>query len=196
VPRKRRGSAEVTFGNDEWIVVEDKQHGWHVWARFVFIDGTPRIAELRIDTDWGDFHAEHQGSPIPAGGVTTSVLRGVSTTALYDALGKDNASTFTLGLRQLDPDQDFLNTPRPGRRGRGDLFYALWAERYVAKCATTRTPYPELAAEHHYEVRTIRDFVQVARRRGLLVVGSQGRAGGRLTPKAKKLLEPSKGDTQ
>ena len=126
--RKRRGTAIVTFENPDEIRVEDYQHGWRVWARFRFSEGAPRIVELRVHSEDGP------DGPVPPGGITTGVLRDLSFTALYDALGReDDASAFTLTWRGLDPDENFLAVRRPGRRGRDDHLYAVWAERYLAK---------------------------------------------------------------
>lgn len=129
--------------------------------------------------------------PCHRGGVTRDVLKSIRTGPLFDALGQEDGSgsRWTMELHGADPDQNFLNVRRPGRRGRDDLTYAVWAARYVAKCRTTRSPYPELAAEHPgFAQRTIRDLVLKARRRDLLTGGGQGRTGGELTPKAEKLL--------
>jgi len=196
VARRRKGTAQVFRGNTDEIEVIDAQHGWQVRALFTFVDGLPTITELHLDTNWVGLHPE-QSESIPRGGVTTTLLRRISTTALFDALGRDNTSAWTLAHHGRHADEDFLSVPRPGRRGRGDAVYALWAQRYLAKCEKTRHPYPELAAEHEgYNERAIRDLVQSARRRGLLKGGSQGRAGGTLTPKAKSLLDRMEGEEE
>ena len=58
----------------------------------------------------------------------------------------------------------------------------------MAKCATTRQPYPQLAEEWKYKAATIRDVIKEARERKLLTPNSPGRAGGERTSKAKRLL--------
>ena len=184
VSSQRPHEAIVVAGNPEWIDVEHVQNGWLVWARFRMEGGAPSIEALRLSAV--------DDAPPPPGGVTTNVLRAVRTGPLFDALGKDDGSgsRFTMVLNGVDPDQNFLNVRRPGRRGRDDLPYAVWAARYVTKVQTNpRAPYPELAAEHPgFSERTIRECVSKARNRDLLTRVGQGRTGGELTAKAKALL--------
>jgi hypothetical protein len=201
-PRKRSGSPEVMYGSPDEFVVEDVQDGWHLQAWIEVREGAPRITELRLRSSEGTtLYSNHgptgpesdykhkSGRRVPQGGITTAVLRSLSLTALHDAIGKVNASASFLTMHGIDPDKAFHAQRRPGRRGREDSFYALWAKRYLDRCATTRRPYAELAKEHKgYAERSIRDIVQTAKRRGLLVGGSQGRAGGRLSAKAERLL--------
>jgi hypothetical protein len=197
----------MNANSDGVFSVEDVQDGWHVHAWFELRDGAPRITELRLRSATGStLRAAHGGGEpqpnygfeagrkVPLGGITAEVLRSLSLKALHDALGKDNASAMLLGVHGFSADEDFRAMRQPGRRGRDDRFYVVWAQRYVATCATTRRPYPALAAEWNYSERTIRDFVDKARKRGLLIGGSPGRAGGQLSAKAKRLLE--RGDTQ
>jgi hypothetical protein len=212
-PRDRVGTAEVMIGGAPGapLIVEDvfaadpdapSSGTWHVQAWFELRDGAPRVTEIRIRSAGGSSLEDAQGPAgpkpeypfvpgrsVPSGGITGDVLRKVSFNALHDAIGKDNASAETLAHHGLDPDQDFLRVRRPGRRGRDDGFYAAWADRYVSKCMTTRRPLPELAQEWHYKESTIRDFVEQARKRGLLVGGSPGRAGGVLSEKAEEILQ-------
>jgi hypothetical protein len=134
---------------------------------------------------------------MPAGGVTADVLRLIKTQPLYDAIAQDGGFDAVLAWKGIDPDGDFLAMRRPGRRGRDDTFYAAWAARYVAVCATTRRPYAVLVRDHpDHSERTIRDFVHKARSRGLLLGGSAGRSGGRLSAKAERLLGDVKGEDQ
>jgi hypothetical protein len=196
----------VIAGSDNEMWVVDEQGGWQVLARFDFAESAPRITHLMIHSAKGQ-----QASDVATGGIMSATLRKhVSFTRLFgflnqkdgsaswfarampglDPLPKDSSvARFALSLHGLDPDRNFANVRRPGRRGRADLPYAIWAERYVNKAATTRRPYPALAAEYpDYDERRIRDIIQIARRRELIEGMSQGRAGGRLTPKAKDLL--------
>jgi len=189
---------------DREFIVEDVQAGgWHVQAWIEWRQGAPWITELRLRSangrslasahgpDGPRGHYPHEnGRSVPEGGITTPVLRALSTQDLYDAIGRDNASASTLTLCGVDADQDFVAFRRPGRRGRDDIFYAIWADRYLARCKKSRHPYPDLAAEHpDHEIGSIRAFVQEARRRGLLVGMSKGRAGGKLSEKAMRLLD-------
>lgn len=85
----------------------------------------------------------------------------------------------------------------PGTRGRArtdDVFLARLAARYVALVngGSTR-PNVDMAETSTaegapYDRRYFRDQIHEARRRGLLSAGSDGKAGGVLTPKARRLL--------
>lgn len=102
--------------------------------------------------------------------------------------------------RELNP---YLAEPwrrkpkRPGRAGRDDLDYAMWARKYVA--AVEREPRralqslidaenAELPAHEHLTDSQVRAFLNRARNRGLLTEAPAGRSGGELTNKAKKML--------
>lgn len=210
VARRREKTAEVMQADPGQFIVEDVQHGWHVQAWFGFSEGVPWITELRVRPSIGrtlaDEHADEpvrenyphdRRRPVPAGGITTTVLRSIKTPALFEAIGRAEPAAFTLALHGRHGDEDFLARRRPGRGGRDDAFYAMWAARYLRKSETTSHPYGPLAREHPgYSVRSIRDIVHSARQRGLLVGGSQGRAGGRLSPKAERLLRNTKGEDQ
>jgi hypothetical protein len=81
--------------------------------------------------------------------------------------------------------------PKPGRRGRPDLHYARAALDYVeALEAAPRAPVRYLIeqAGGHMTADEIKARVRRARERGLLTKATKGRAGGRLTSKARKLL--------
>jgi hypothetical protein len=84
---------------------------------------------------------------------------------------------------------------RPGRRGRTDLEYARLAAEYAELIFDGDTmPVVTLAEELHVAESTVRNQLSEARRRGLLTATKPGRAGGRLTAKAQRLLkEPDHG---
>jgi hypothetical protein len=81
---------------------------------------------------------------------------------------------------------------RPGRRGRDDVEYAVWARRYVqALDEAPRSPIKHLIDSAPAKALTageIRWYVGEARNRGLLTAAPPGRAGGQLTDKASVLL--------
>jgi len=187
--------------------VEDVQGGWHVSCWIELRRGVPVITELQLRSaegttleaahggDWNpqETYQFEENRKVPTGGITKDVLKGVSTTALYDAIGKDDESAFSLVVHGFQPDEDLLAIRRPGRKGHGDYYYALWAHRYVEACTTTRQPFKELAAAHGYRESTLRNVVGEAVTRGLLVRGKKGgaapgSAGGRLTKKGEKVL--------
>jgi hypothetical protein len=75
---------------------------------------------------------------------------------------------------------------RPGRKGRGDDFYAGWADRYER--VGGRTPIADLATESGTPIETVRHFINEARRRRLLTQTKPGKPGGRLTAKGREAL--------
>jgi hypothetical protein len=78
---------------------------------------------------------------------------------------------------------------RPGRRGRPLVEYAVWAHRYVEACERdARAPIKLLALEHGDSESSIRGLVNRARDRGLLTRSEQGKSGGKLTAKARRIL--------
>lgn len=88
------------------------------------------------------------------------------------------------------PDGFVLKEPRrPGRKGHSDLYLSALASRYVRKTmAGNRRAVAELAAEMHLSVETVRGLLVDARNRELLTRPPAGKAGGRLTEKALRLL--------
>ena len=91
--------------------------------------------------------------------------------------------------------EPFLSRPRPGRKGRPDSEYAMWAARYVSACRQdARRPIARLTKEHanHTESK-LRAILNKARNRGLLTATPQkGVAGGRLTKRALQLLQENR----
>ncbi len=90
---------------------------------------------------------------------------------------------------------------RPGRKGRSDEFYAVWAVAYVGRLkAGSRRPVKDLAMTPPIHIRghvsdakkasedTVRDIIHEARARGFLTAAPEGKAGGELTPRAERVL--------
>ncbi len=86
--------------------------------------------------------------------------------------------------------EPFIDVRRPGRAGRPDWPYALWAARYVeAVGENPRRPVARLATQFPgHSADSIRAILNNARRRGLLTAARHGLAGGDLTDKAKQVL--------
>ncbi|MDH3259779.1 MAG: hypothetical protein OEM84_02270 [Acidimicrobiia bacterium] len=79
-----------------------------------------------------------------------------------------------------------------GRHKHDDLFYARLAASYSfhAKYGA-RHVHRKVATDNFLEATTVKDYIEEARRRGLLTrPQKKGVAGGELTTKARKLLEP------
>lgn len=94
---------------------------------------------------------------------------------------------------------------RSGRPPKSDWFYARVAERYVELLATSGQPVSALAKSSDDELNlptsrdTVKGWVAEARTRGLLTEsargdGPVGKAGGRLTPKARAILDEGRSD--
>lgn len=80
---------------------------------------------------------------------------------------------------------------RPGSAGHGPLFYAQWARRYVdAVNDETRelAIYKHLGALEGERPETIAQWIMKARQKGLLTKTGQGKRGGELTDRGKRLL--------
>lgn len=84
----------------------------------------------------------------------------------------------------------FITVPKPGRKGRPDIEYAIWADRYVdANRQSDGKPMAYLTKRFDgYSVAALGSIINKARRRGLLTAAESGKAGGHLLPKATELL--------
>jgi hypothetical protein len=122
------------------------------------------------------------------------MLRKVPLDAIFDeALRRLNES----GKLPRGWDSIARNAPgRPGRAGRGDHFYAVWARRYVEQVSKSKSPTRDLAEHHGEQYGAVAQWIHEARNRGLLSRAEgaqQGKRGGTLTPKALKLITKDKG---
>lgn len=198
---------------DVWVEIPHKQEGLIAAYRILPENGAPAIAEVRLfpfeaEREAGEW--SHDPAIMPSGGLTSSALRSLRLSDAqllfqevirnWDKLyGKEaRAQVFKRhGLSRAE-------TPvrrRPGRKGRSDLYFAVWAAAYVDLVERgIRTPIKELAANPPLPLapwsldgkasrHTIADIVAEARTRGLLTAPAlPGRAGGELTERAKRLL--------
>jgi hypothetical protein len=80
--------------------------------------------------------------------------------------------------------------PRSGRKRRSPYSYALWAQRYVDACERDpHSPLRMLVDESPGETpESVRQYLTRARKLGLLTSPPPGRAGGKLTEFARRLL--------
>ncbi len=156
-------------------------------------------AELKIVVKaTGGAIAPHQitiempdGSALPA-----SLFTRLRLTPVFDQMRRDFDSpviNYQLGMFDSTGwDEPFLQRPRPGRKGRPDWEYALWASRYVSACEQDAGRPVALLIERfpgHSETM-LRAILYKARNRGLLTDPPQkGRAGGVLTALAVRLLK-------
>jgi hypothetical protein len=132
---------------------------------------------------------------VPAGGLTARQLRRATLGDLTRLAGRGVIGRIISAVAPeaaLTADDDQAH-PRPGRAGRDDHFYAVWAARYAEQAAYTARPIAELADAHDRPPTRLREYIAEARRRGLLTATRPGRSGGQLTDKARALLEDCPG---
>jgi hypothetical protein len=122
--------------------------------------------------------------------VTTEVLRAMSFRKIQREVDEILAQ-----WTERDPlthrlTEGFLDSARPGRRGREDHEYAAVAEVYVKHLRSgSSAPVKRAAEELHLSVPAVRALLNKARKRNLLTASKrEGLAGGELTKKAKRLL--------
>ena len=132
--------------------------------------------------------------PVEDGALPPEALRRLGLTALHNATISNAGRPVVRWLAGIHPasDEPWLTSPRPGRRGREDRDYALWAKRYVE--ANEKSPHPikKMTTDHPgHSAEMIRAILNKARKRGLLSESPKGRAGGSLTKKAEALLAES-----
>ena len=182
-PRRRRQPGVTGGHGEDPFVVEDVQGAWRLQTHVELQRGVPIVTELRL-------HPVDARS-MPAGGVTSGVLRSLNFVALRDAIRRACGSAEQGPPSYLDVDGASLPDRHPGRKGHPDALYAIWAARYIEMCKTTSRPYPALVEKYpNHTARYISGLVEEAHRRKLIVrEGSRsGRAGGRLTAKAEKVI--------
>jgi hypothetical protein len=143
------------------------------------------IAPHRITIEMPD------GSALPA-----SLFTRLRLTPVFDQMSRDFDSpviNYQLGMFDSTGwEEPFLQRPRPGREGRKDWEYALWASRYVSACEQDPARPIALLVKRFsgHKESMLRAILYKARRRGLLTDAPQkGRAGGTLTNKAVHLLK-------
>jgi hypothetical protein len=166
-------------------------------------DGAPDRHQFVATTSWGavTFTFDPQVSttqpvqiaidPVEDGALPPEALRRLGLTALRNATITNADRPVVKWLAGIHPasDEPWLTSPRPGRRGREDRDYALWAKRYVEANEESSHPIKKMTADHPgHSAEMLRAILNKARKRGLLTESPKGRAGGWLTKKAEALL--------
>lgn len=183
-------------GDDRWLAV----------GLFLERQGQMVLSELRIiprdflvsrPHNLGEWSRDPDA--VPQGGMTSAHTRAVKVGDLIEGgqeTARDVIEQFQLhgGSMPLIKAALRREPERPGRAGREDIFYAMWAWRY-AQALPSRTINKDLATKYASDlpetnpVERVRDLIHQARERDLLPKGQQGRASGTLTPKARGLLK-------
>lgn len=148
---------------------------WRVFPHFAA--GYPRALVIlpSPNADDDDYEQVWQG-------ITSGVLRKLPLSQIVsDALGAQGAEE--VARAALGDLQEAAKSRR-----RDDHYYAMVADAYAKITAAGETrPLPTLSEWTGLGIDTMRTQVSEARKRGILT-GVHGRAGGRLTDKAKALL--------
>ena len=177
-------------------------HDWTAAYRLGSQDNRPIVTELRLfprerskRRSPGTWSAERHGSlaAAPLGGITASLLRRVSLSDYAQFAGRVPAA--------LTGDLVEKEVPRPrrpsqrGRKPRSERAVAEIAQCYAETVsAGSSRPVAEVALKKRIPEATVRNVIHQARQQGLLSKTLQGRVGGQLTAKAKKLLRRRRGD--
>ena len=198
-------SDSMTDWND-WEPIADPDRPYEIGIRFrdafpqweihVWLTGTEwtvlteiRITPTRQDTQ-GLIHPSARQLEELAPTLNLFDLKARAMQAAAEALRTGAVANEYVWLAEL---RDYASTASEAfRRARydrtDDRFLAELAARYVALSIEKRAVKADLAKEFGRALYTIRDLLTIARNRGLLEGGSKGRAGGKLTDKAKRLL--------
>lgn len=191
IPMKMGFNVHYAEGSDH-VAVQGPVPGYDGWMAEVEFLPDGRVYNLSV-------RPMYKGLDIDAG-ITVRMLRSLKFSDFEAALREVLRRT----AKTIDPDdsmrhllsigEQFMAEPHPGKRGRGDDFYARLASDYVSLLGTQRDPVVALAermgqqAGREVRPQTVRNQLTQARKRGLLTTVGRGRAGGELTERARQLL--------
>ncbi|WP_431915230.1 hypothetical protein [Nonomuraea jabiensis] len=166
---------------------------------------TTQVGPWLVTYVWADDAA--QGGPIElsikpapdadpaalARGITTSTLRAIPLANVIEARKKAQATNqqrhnFVLHAATQEIRRMVKEDPRPGSRGRPDLFYVMVAFAYAIQALRSKSPVNALAQATEADRRTAENWIRLARERGTLSSPTPGMPGGKWTPKAEQAL--------
>jgi hypothetical protein len=206
--RPRRDGVAVT-----WVHAPIDER-WIGAFLIMVIDDRPVVAEARVfPGNWAqplrDGVWSGEPSEVPAGGMPGPVLRGLKLATAMKVFEEFMKLSRDIGRPDIERDLDEKGFPagvrlvprRPGRAGRSDEYYAVWAAAYITRLRVgSRRPVSDLAADPPILIEgfqstdgkvsrsTIHDIIHTARERGLLSASPKGQSGGELTAKGRELL--------
>lgn len=156
---------------------------WVVTTRFLVTSGSPLLIGVSLEP--ASLYPWPPKTPL-----NPNVLRSVKTTDLKRRARAWIRVGPEIGIEAQAAE--FRDNRRPGKARREDIFYVQVGVRYLQLLATG-SPTKLLASELHVSQSQARDLIHEARRRKLLTKTERGRAGGRLTEKAQRLLLAEEG---
>lgn len=163
------------------LIWKFKLHNSTVRVEMIFKNGVPSPVSIHVEPHDDDPIDPRVFAKLSLRWMLTDIQREMSEPFLRYLLTRNNDPGWQ------DP---FIALPRTGRKGRPDIDFAVWADRYVtARNQTKGRPMKVLMAENPgFSNAAIKAILHKARGRGLLTKSEQGRAGGDLTKKAIDLL--------
>ena len=150
------------------------------------VNGNAAVVQISLDFP--------KSKKIPAGGISAAILREISINKLLETWFESSFTT-TLSSKEESILWKFLTKEHPssGRSGLPEEFYAAIAYFYVRYCQQfPSSPNSELAKNLGVSTKTLSTRLAQARRLEVLTSNQRqrptGRAGGELTPAAKRLI--------
>jgi hypothetical protein len=166
-------------------VMQDLGDDWRAAYQVDVSDGRPRITEIRVYAAPQPRPQSRPTDPVrrkrPDRALSKTTLAQLDPNRAIEALqeGMETDATLTTLIRDAiaaEPD-------RPGRRGRGDWWWAAIALIYLnllwEGSESPAADTSEIIGEHYGE-HYVRDALRSARRKGLLTNPGQGRTDGQL----------------
>lgn len=198
------GSVDAKTGSVEILDARSRDRG-RTYTVTAAVDGLP--AEVLVDlTADGRVVRFEMKSAAPAGALTRRMLCAAPIGEIqrtFRARVDASSARWAAAARKTEapPDPHSLlgrlasdshglaeeMSRRPGAAGRGDKHYAEIAAKYV-KALKLQHPVEAVAEATGMSPKAVRNVLYKARERDLLTSVGQGRAGGKLTDKAERLL--------
>ncbi|MGW2153900.1 hypothetical protein [Nonomuraea sp. NPDC001699] len=166
---------------------------------------TAQVGPWLITYVWPDDAA--QGGPIElsikpapgadptelARGITTSTLRAIPLAQVIEGRKKlqtvnQQRHNSVLHAATREITRMVEEDPRPGSRGRPDLFYVMVAFAYAIQALRSKSPVNALAQATGADRRTAENWVRLARERGMLSAPMPGMPGGKWSAEAEQVL--------
>lgn len=158
--------------------------GWNAAIRIERIDGHVRFTGLEV---WSDMPSDQD--------LNGELLRKLGLRAVQEEILETLETGALTGNQALVPAEwfdNFLSTPRPGRRSRPLVEYAVWARRYERALAEApKSPNKWLAEKYDHPggPAAVAQIIKRARDKRLLEDVENGKPGGKATRAAHALLK-------